>query len=134
MPREDVRSGVLQGGVRERAEVRLMLNEWLPCVRVRGDRADLDIGVACEQAQNLATCIAGCAGDGDGVRHSSTLTVSGSGSRGWATAEAATPALRCPTGQECKGRLETAAAQADAASGHHAAARSERRASGRGRR
>ena len=59
-----------------------MLDERLSGVRVRRDGADLDVGMSGEEAEDLAARIAGCAGDGDGVRHASTLTVGAVGDRG----------------------------------------------------
>jgi hypothetical protein len=75
VPGQDLGGGVLQGEVRERAQVRLMLDQRLARVGMRGHGADLDVRVASEQAEDLASRIAGCAGDGDGIRHGSTLTV-----------------------------------------------------------
>ena len=74
--------GVLQSEVSERPQVRLMLHERLTGVRVSRHGADLDVGMRREEAQDLAARVAGCAGDGDGVRHASTLTVGPLGERG----------------------------------------------------
>ena len=53
----------------ERPQVRLVLDERLPGVRMRGDGADVDVGMSCEDPKDLAARIAGCAGDGDRIRH-----------------------------------------------------------------
>jgi hypothetical protein len=42
-------------------------------VAVRGDGADVDVGMSGEEAQDLAAGIAGSAGDGDRKGHCSTL-------------------------------------------------------------
>ena len=70
-------SGVvsLQREVRERAQVRLVLDEGLSRVRVRGDGADLDVGMCGEDPEDLAARIAGCAGDGDRICHGFHLRV-----------------------------------------------------------
>jgi hypothetical protein len=61
--------------VAQRAEVRLVIDERLTGVGVRGDGADLDLGVSGEQAQDLASRVSGCAGDGDGEGHDFHLIV-----------------------------------------------------------
>ena len=76
--REDLGRRVLQREVRERAQVRLVLDEGLSRVRVRGDGADLDVGMCGEDAEDLAARIAGCAGDGDRICHGFHLRVWGS--------------------------------------------------------
>ena len=75
MPGEDLGRRVLQRQVGERAQVRLVRDERLAGVRVRRDGADLDVGMIGEEAEDLATRIAGCAGDGDRVRHGFYLMV-----------------------------------------------------------
>ena len=75
MAGEDLGRRVLQGEVRERAQVRLMVDERLPGVGVRRDGADLDLGVSGEQAEDLAARIAGSAGDGDRDGHGFNLIV-----------------------------------------------------------
>ena len=72
-------SGVVSCRVRCASERRCgwCCDERLPGVRVRGDGADLDVGMRGEQAQHLAARVAGCAGDGDRIGHASTLLVWG---------------------------------------------------------
>ena len=101
-------SGVvgLQREVRERAEVRLVLDERLARVRVRGDGADLDVGMCGEEPEDLAARIAGCAGDGDRVCHGFHLRVWG---RGLQTATPTAPLIR-----GALRRLESASGQTSA--------------------
>ena len=86
VPGEHLGRRVLQREVRERAQVRLVLDEGLSRVRVRGDGADLDVGMCGEDPEDLAARIAGCAGDGDRICHGFHLRVWGRGP------ETATPA------------------------------------------
>ena len=65
--------GLLQREVRVGAQVRLHRDERLAGVRVRRDGAHLEVGMVGEEAQDLPSGIAGRAGNGDGVRHGSTL-------------------------------------------------------------
>ncbi len=48
---------------------------------MRGDRADLDVGMVGEEAEDLATRVAGSAGDGDREGHVSTLRVGADAAR-----------------------------------------------------
>ena len=90
VPREHLGRRLLQRQVRERAQVRLMLDEGLSRVRVRGDGADLDVGMCGEDPEDLAARIAGCAGDGDRICHGFHLRVWG---RGLQTATPTAPLL-----------------------------------------
>ena len=117
---------VLQGQVRERAQVRLVRDERLAGVRVRRDGADLDVGMIGEEAEDLATRIAGCAGDGDRIRHGFYLKVrsawAGNGDTGGST--------RWERGAR-RGRLRSAVALTSA---RGSSAHEERRGELRGRR
>jgi hypothetical protein len=77
VPCEHLGGRLPQREVRERAEVRLGDDERLSRVRVRGDGADLDVGMCGEDPEDLAARIAGCAGDGDRVCHGFHLRESG---------------------------------------------------------
>ena len=117
---------VLQRQVRQRAEMRLVRDEGVAGVRVRRDGADLDVGMIGEEAEDLATRIAGCAGDGDRVRHGFYLMVR--------SAEAGDGDTGCSTrwkAGSARGRLRSAVALTPArGSGAH----KERRGKLRGRR
>ena len=106
MPGEHLGRRLLKRQVRERAEVRLVLDEGLSRVRVRGDGADLDVGMCGEDPEDLAARIAGCAGDGDRICHGFHLRVWG---RGLQTATPTAPLLR-----GAQGRLESASVQTSA--------------------
>ena len=124
VPGEDLGRRVLQRQVRERAQVRLVLDERLSRVRVRGDGADLDVGMCGEDPEDLAARIAGCAGDGDRICHGFHLRVWGRWARGRRRP-------RQPFTEGAQGRLESASAQTSARGND---ARSERRESLGGRR
>ena len=102
-------SGVvsLQRQVRERAEVRLVLDEGLSRVRVRGDGADLDVGMCGEDPEDLAARIAGCAGDGDRICHGFHLRV-------WVRGLERRRRPRQPSSEGAQGRRESASAQTSA--------------------
>src|SRR5690606_8130964 len=109
-PREDLGRRLLQLEMRERTQVRLVLDERLAGVRVRRDGADLDVVVRGEEAEDLASCIAGCAGNGDRIGHASTLLSADRGLRRATPADARSPG-------STRGRLESAAARQTSARG-----------------
>jgi hypothetical protein len=67
--RERVVRGGLENPVRERREVGLVLAERRPGAGGSGQRADPDLGVPEEEAEQLTTGVSAGARDGDGDAH-----------------------------------------------------------------
>ncbi len=110
VPGERLGRGLLQREVREGAQVRLHGDERLAGVRVRRDGAHLEVGMVGEEAQDLPSGIAGRAGNGDGVRHGSTL---GSERSGRSSGDAHPDRLGRSRGRRDSARATTSGAELD---------------------
>ena len=79
VPREHLGGRLLDRQMRQRAQVRLVLDQRLPRGRMRRDGADLHIGMGGQEPKDLTAGIAGCAGDGDRIGHAFHLSFEGVG-------------------------------------------------------
>lgn len=69
VPRQHLGGGGLQHAVGQRQQVRLQESQLRPGVGAAGQRTDLDLGVAEQQAQDLTARITTRSGDGDSQCH-----------------------------------------------------------------